>query len=102
MLPQRMLNSFRVATKVCNGEVVSVADGEGCDHQKPDAVDVGHLARYLRVLLAVEGVARVVLHQEHQPRPLQQEAHDLGQKHGASVGVLSTRNNKPLFRQPSL
>ena len=97
MLPQRMLNSFRVATKVCNGEVVSVADGEGCDHQKPDAFDVGH-----RVLLAVEGVARVVLHQEHQPRPLQQEAHDLGLKHGASVGVLSTRNNKPLFRQPSL
>ena len=78
MLPQRMLNSFRVATKVCNGEVVSVADGEGCDHQKPDAVDEGHLARRPRVLVAVEGVAHVVLHQEHQPRPLQPETRDPG------------------------
>ena len=62
----------------CNGEIVSVADSEGCDHQKPDAVDEGHLARRPRVLVAVEGVAHVVLHQEHQPRPLQQETCDPG------------------------
>ena len=79
--------------EVGDGEVVSVSDGGGGDHQEPDAVEEGHLARRPRVLVAVEGVA-LVLHEEHQPGPPQQEPRDLGQQLGI---VTSSRYFPPQY-----